>query len=249
MGGELTSYLKDAKTMARKRGTSGIDQMRGSSGDDIITGLAGDDRITGNNGDDNVSGGSGHDRLHGNNGDDDLNGDSGNDRLMGGNGLDDLDGGTGNDRLVGGNGDDDLNGGAGDDILIGGPGNDEFTGGTGADTMTGGPGKSEYKYAAGDTGVGPGLRDIITDFNPDDLTGDDIDLRLIDANTSTAIDDVFAFVGNAAFTVGVAGELRYEIDAVNNWTLVQGDTNGDGVADFEIQLTGQLTLTDEPFNL
>ena len=45
-------------------------------------------------------------------------------------------------------------------------------------------------------------------------------------------------IGTAAFS-GVAGELRYEHSA-DGFTLVQGDTNGDMVADFEIGLHGQL---------
>jgi Ca2+-binding RTX toxin-like protein len=207
--------------------------------------------LNGNSGDDSIRGGSGNDRLNGNNGDDDLEGGSGRDRLHGNNGIDDLDGGTGNDTLVGGAGDDDLKGGAGNDNLSGGEGDDELTGGTGVDVMSGGAGADEFKFATGDTGVGPGARDIITDFNPDEFTGDNIDLRLIDADVSTVgVDEAFTFLATdgAAFT-NVAGQLRFAIDTVNNWTLVEGDTNGDAIADFQIQLTGQIALTDEPFNL
>ena len=42
-------------------------------------------------------------------------------------------------------------------------------------------------------------------------------------------------IGSNAFS-NVAGELRYEIVAAN--TIIQGDVNGDGVADFELELTG-----------
>jgi len=42
-------------------------------------------------------------------------------------------------------------------------------------------------------------------------------------------------IGGDAFH-GVAGELRFE--AGSGFTLAQGDLNGDGVADFEIQLDG-----------
>ena len=43
--------------------------------------------------------------------------------------------------------------------------------------------------------------------------------------------------GNAAFS-GVAGELRFEHDGAD--TRLQADTDGDGLADFEIVLAGNL---------
>src|SRR6185312_1203255 len=48
--------------------------------------------------------------------------------------------------------------------------------------------------------------------------------------------------GTGAFD-GQAGGLRYTYDSSRGVTVVQGDTNGDGVADFAIDLTGNLTLT------
>ncbi|HEX8379571.1 MAG TPA: M10 family metallopeptidase C-terminal domain-containing protein, partial [Allosphingosinicella sp.] len=75
-------------------------------------------------------------------------------------------------------------------------------------------------------------RDGIQDFNSGDL----IDLSRIDANTLVAGDQAFNFVGNAAFS-GTAGELRFENISLGGpvW-MVQGDTNGDGVSDFEVVL-------------
>jgi hypothetical protein len=61
-------------------------------------------------------------------------------------------------------------------------------------------------------------------------SGDIIDLSDIDANQNVAGNQAFTFVGDAAFS-NVAGELR----ATAN--LVQGDVNGDGIADFQINLT------------
>ena len=85
--------------------------------------------------------------------------------------------------------------------------------------------------ALGDSGVGA-LRDIITDF----VSGTDrIDFSGIDANTGVAGNQAFTMLGTAAF-FGVAGQLRY--DVVGADTVMQGDVNGDGVADFELQLTG-----------
>ena len=51
---------------------------------------------------------------------------------------------------------------------------------------------------------------------------------------------VFFFIGATAFH-GMAGELNYRISGSN--TLVQADVDGDKVADFEISLTGAITLT------
>ncbi|HEY3049928.1 MAG TPA: M10 family metallopeptidase C-terminal domain-containing protein, partial [Polaromonas sp.] len=134
--------------------------------------------------------------------------------------------GSGNDLnnfIAGGAGADTLNGGGGIDSLIGGAGADSLTGGIGADTFV--------LTALGDSGVGA-LRDIITDF----ISGTDrIDFSGIDANTLVAGNQAFTMLGTAAF-FGVAGQLRY--DVVGADTVMQGDVNGDGVADFELQLTG-----------
>jgi hypothetical protein len=44
-------------------------------------------------------------------------------------------------------------------------------------------------------------------------------------------------------------ELRFKIDTVHDITLIKGDVNGDGKADFEIQLTGQHVLDASGFFL
>ena len=117
-------------------------------------------------------------------------------------------------------------------IIKGGAGNDTLTGGGGQDTLTGGLGADTFVLTElADSGVGA-ARDIITDF----LSGTDhIQFTGIDANTLVAGDQAFAFVGNALFS-SAAGQLRY--DVVGGDTVIQGDVNGDGVADFELQLTG-----------
>ena len=76
-------------------------------------------------------------------------------------------------------------------------------------------------------------RDIITDF----VNGTDrIDLSAIDANSTTI--GTGAFAGGGA---GGAGQLRYSFAGTD--TLVEGDVDGDGTADFQIQLTGHHTMT------
>jgi Ca2+-binding RTX toxin-like protein len=144
--------------------------------------------------------------------------------------------GNGGDNVIWGTSfADNLNGGVGNDWLIGGAGGDTLTGGTGADLF--------LLTAVGDSGSGAGLRDIVTDF----LEGTDrIDFSRLDANSGIAGDQAFTFINTGAFT-GVAGQLRYE--SVGGNTIVQGDVNGDGIADFELQLTGAHTLTVGDFLL
>jgi serralysin len=86
---------------------------------------------------------------------------------------------------------------------------------------------------------------VITDFSH--AQGDTIVLNPIDANTRTPdVDDAFTFIGTAAFH-GVAGELRYTASGAN--TLVLGDVNGDGQADFALLLLGAISLTKSDFVL
>ena len=141
----------------------------------------------------------------------------------------------GNDVLLGYAGRDDLNGGFGNDILVGGAAQDFMTGGAGAD---------RFVFADGDF-FGLDLRgaDRIRDFSQ--AEGDRIDLRGVDAVTGGE-DDGFAFVGNAAFS-GTAGELRYE--QIEGSTMIYGDTDGDGTADFAIRVLGTFDLQANDFIL
>ncbi|MDB5693216.1 MAG: Type secretion C-terminal target domain subclass, partial [Alphaproteobacteria bacterium] len=121
-------------------------------------------------------------------------------------------------------------GGAGSDHIAGGHGNDILTGGLGADTLRGGAGDDIFNYrSAADSSSA--AKDTIQDF----AAGDRIDLSRIDADAGTAADDAFMFIGSAAFT-NHAGELRATDSGGGIWT-VQGDINGDGVADIELSVT------------
>ena len=78
-------------------------------------------------------------------------------------------------------------------------------------------------------------RDHILDLT----TGDRIDLSRIDANTLSGGNQAFTFIGSAAFSgtgAASAGQLRAVNTAGDDW-LIQGDTNGDGVADMELLVT------------
>ena len=169
----------------------------------------------------NGTGNASNNLLVGNSGNNTLAGGAGNDRLYGGAGNDTLDGGTGNDRLFGQDGNDTLLGGTGDDRLDGGIGRDVLRGGTGKDVFV----FNEVSESA----VGS-ARDVITDF----MRGQDkIDLSAIDAREATAANDAFTWFGTKAFT-GAAGQLRF--NDLGAEVFVQGDVNGDGVADFEIHV-------------
>lgn len=211
----------------------------GTNGHDRITGTAFTDQVLGGSGNDLIRGGTGNDRLDGGSGHDRLEGGSGNDRLSGETGNDVLVGGDGNDALSGGSDNDALHGERGNDNLSGGPGNDTFWGGPGSDTLSGGSGRDVFVFrAASDTPTGRG-RDTVADFQPG---RDKLHLAGIDARPSTARDDAFVFIGSAAFS-GVAGQVR------KAGALVEGDLNGDRVADFQIVLTGAPILTAGDFIL
>jgi Ca2+-binding RTX toxin-like protein len=155
-------------------------------------------------------------------------GNVGNDTFKAGHKADTLNGGKGNDHLNGNLGNDHVIGGLGNDTLKGDSGNDWLVGGTGKDLLAGGFGSDRFTFKSiTDSTVGV-QHDTIKDFSHSQ--GDHIDLAVIDADTTAAGDQAFSFVGASAFT-SVAGELRYAAG------LLQGDTNGDGVADFEVHLT------------
>lgn len=147
-----------------------------------------------------------------------------------------------NDRLAGRSGDDNLIGAAGRDTLSGAAGDDVLTGGLGADQLSGGRGADTFVFTSPDDSD-PGNRDRITDFRL--AQGDLIDLSALDANTTTAGDDAFAFVGAAAFTA--LGQVRVTLSGTD--TLVEVNSSGSTAADMHILLTGQLTLDALDFAL
>lgn len=173
----------------------------------------------------NAKGGSAGDALYGNAAANDLDGGGSGDNLFGY---------GGNDTLHGGSGADGIAGGAGADVLWGDAGNDVF-----------------QFFKLSDSGVAPAARDTIMDF----VVGQDrIDLSFIDANTLTAAtNDAFhatgsgATLGLAAFSghgAASAGELRQTFAPAG--TVLQGDVNGDGTADFAVLLKGVVMLNFNP---
>ncbi|MBM6596604.1 family 16 glycosylhydrolase [Microvirga pudoricolor] len=227
------------------RGTSAADYIDGGRGDDVVRGGNGDDFLSGGRGNDSLVGGNGSDHLLGGRGADVLTGGAGNDLLEGGRGLDVLDGGAGRDVLMGGHGNDLLVGGGGKDAISGDQGNDVLIGGTGSDILTGGDGADSFVYSTlADSAVRTVHRDLIQDFSQ--AQGDRIDMSGLDANAALVGDQAFSFIGAAAFS-GTAGELR--ASSAGDRTLVRGDVNGDGLADFIVALKGAVTLAATDFVL
>ena len=100
-------------------------------------------------------------------------------------------------------------------------------------------------------GSGPGIyrRDQIMDFT----RGDDlIHLGRIDADARHSGNQGFRFLGATSFT-GSAGEFVTYEEIINagteTVTVIAGDTDGDGVADFEIELRGSIALSADDFIL
>ena len=115
-------------------------------------------------------------------------------------------------------------------MLFGGAGDDRLDGGLGSDLLIGGVGADRFIFR--DTANGSDGVDTILDFSSDE---DIIDLRYLDADITADGNQAFTFVGTDAFS-GTAGEMRFEV-AANGLTLM-GDTNGDGVADFQLVMEG-----------
>jgi Ca2+-binding RTX toxin-like protein len=126
--------------------------------------------------------------------------------------------------------------GAGNDTLIGGDGADLLFAAAGADDLTGGAGADTFRYdsAADSTSS---LTDQILDFQSGT---DKIDLSRIDANSAAAGNQAFSWIGSNAFTgtgAASAGELR-AFQSGGIW-VVEGDTDGNGIADLVIEVTTQ----------
>ncbi|WP_439631586.1 calcium-binding protein [Shinella sp.] len=149
------------------------------------------------------------------------------------------------DVLMGGKGADVLSGGGGKDILKGDAGNDKLYGGDGGDRLTGGSGADTFIFKSiKDSTVAASGRDTILDFSRSQK--DKIDLAAIDASTKAGGDQAFKFIGTDAFH-NKAGELRFEKKGGD--TLIHGDVNGDGKADFSILVDASITFKAGDFLL
>ena len=137
-------------------------------------------------------------------------------------------------RITGNAGDNLLSGDAGNDTLVGGAGADTLIGGLGQDRLQGQAGADVFRFLAiAESAAGVATRDILVDFSA--AAGDALDLSALDANSLLAGDQAFTWLGAGAFTA-MAGQLRYA------GGVLAGDVTGDGLADFELVLSGAPVL-------
>jgi Ca2+-binding RTX toxin-like protein len=136
---------------------------------------------------------------------------------------------SGADLLVGSSSNDSIYGGAGNDTIIGAGSGDHLVGGDGADLFV-------FKATTDSPTTNP---DVIADFNEGE--GDKIDLSAMDAKVG-GVDDPFTIV---KYFTHHAGELTlaYNVDHVE----IRGDVNGDGVADFQINVNMGKMLSSGDF--
>ena len=183
--------------------------------------------------------GDGNDSLVGNIDYNQLEGMRGNDTMFGGAGFDSLFGQAGNDWLEGN---------AGFDRLSGGDGNDVLVGGATLDLLNGGAGGDSFVYVSpSDSGTGRGRSDLIQGF---EHGIDYIDLSWIDGNPFVAGDQAVSFIGAVGFSgLGVASVGQLRLMNLPGFSVVQIDTDGNGVANIQILATTAAALTPGDFIL
>ena len=254
-------------------GTAGPDTLNGGAHPDTIDGMGGNDTLNGFAGNDTLNGGAANDALNGGDDDDLLDGGEGKDTFNGGAGIDtasyanstkgisiNLQGNTasggdakgdhlnGIENLIGSALNDVLTGNAGVNELYGGDGNDILSGLGGSDMLTGGLGADKFDFNA-ITDSGLGAADVILDLHQSE--GDQLDLSTIDANVLAKKDQAFSgtLLDGLSTDFTAAGQLRFEYLSESDTTVIQGNTDADAMAEFEIQLFGHISLTTAEFVL
>ena len=101
--------------------------------------------------------------------------------------------------------------------------------------MNGGLGNDIFKFNS----VAAANGDTIVGFEP----GDRLDLSGIDADYSAAGDQGFTLVTGAAFTAAGQLAVTYETRADGDFTIVQGNVDGNTAADFKIEIAGHQDVT------
>jgi len=223
-----------------------FETLDGGNGSDVLEGNAGNDLFDGGDGEDLVTyvdastgvkvvlsnplaqnTGEGKDTFVGI---EDLVGSGFADKLTGSDGDNVINGGAGGDKIWGDAGNDLLNGGADDDKIDGGAGSDRIIGGAGNDSLMGGDGSDTFVFTNASDTAGKG--DMIRDLANDDW----IDLSAIDADGDPSNgDQAFTFIAGNHFTHS-AGQLLVALHGTK--TYIEGDINGDGIADFRITAVG-----------
>ena len=149
------------------------------------------------------------------------------------------------ENIIGGSGSDVLIGDSHQNTLSGLAGNDILQGGRAKDTLTGGLDADSFVFSAKAQSPKGSARDVITDFSGVGGDLDQIDLSGIDAKKGAG-DQAFHWIGAHNFHQH-KGELH--VVKHSGFVIVEGDTNGDGSADFQIKLIGSHALTADDFIL
>jgi Ca2+-binding RTX toxin-like protein len=234
---------------------AGDDQAFGGEHADVIYGDAGADRLFGDGGADMIVAGAGDDTVFGGAGDDLIVAEigDGNDVYFG----DDSDGGTGGDTLdvsaatvavtvnlgTGPNSKGSVSSSqTGNDTIWSienvntGSGNDTIIASNSSNVMNGGAGNDTFKFQSVTAADG----DTILFFEP----GDRVDLSGIDANIGAGGDQAFTLVNNGQLTAAGQLAVTYETRADGEFTILQGNIDGDTAADFKIQIEGHHNMNN-----
>ena len=244
-------------------GGKGIDYLYGEGGSDTLTGGEGDDVLEGGAGVDSYIGGIGNDayyirNLGANARIEDIFVELANEGIDGINtsvnlNLNEARFSNFENGYIIGTAVTNLGGNANNNVLVGNDAANSIYGLGGRDIMRGGGGADTFVYVyGGETGNAAATRDVIQDF----LSGTDkINLTSLDANGAGLGNGTFVFqaAAGAAFT-GVAGQLHYRLEDTvagtdDDKTIIEGDLNGDLIADLQIELTGLTALVESDFYL
>ena len=131
---------------------------------------------------------------------------------------------------------------AGNDTLVGTFSNDLFVLTGGNDTVIGSAGVDRFLFLPGSLGGAASNTVTVQDF--DRSLAEVLDLSAIDAMAGTPANDAFGFIGTAAFG-GNAGELRWTDTGAAR--VIQGDVNGDRIADLTIRTSATGPVTTDWF--
>jgi Ca2+-binding RTX toxin-like protein len=132
-----------------------------------------------------------------------------------------------------------VDGGIGDDVLRGGKGAETLVGGSDADMLYGGAGRDVFQFND-ETDSAAKERDMIKDFSH--AQKDRIDFVALDGNFAIKLD----FIGDDKFSKE-EGEVRFQ--QMKGFTQVQVDLDGDGKADFALDVSGRHDFAGSDFLL
>ncbi len=117
-----------------------------------------------------------------------------------------------------------------------GSGNDTITASNAVNVINGGAGNDTFRFLSASAADG----DTIVGFEP----GDRLDLSAIDADLSASGDQAFTLVSGGVLTAAGQLAVSFGSDANGDFTLVQGNIDGNADADFTIQIEGHHNLTN-----